>query len=278
MADPTPAPGPAPGVVTPPVGDPWYKGKVDDATLGYLQSRGLHDKPLEEVALASIKAHQEATKLLSAPPSELVRIPSKADDPAWAAVYQRLGAPADPKEYDFSALKDAKDQPLAADLVDFVRGQAAALHLSKEGALALGQSILKQTEGRDASQRTELQAKLDEQVKVLKASWGSNFEANKFVASQGAQGLGLTAQEVAQLEGLVGYDRIMEAFRKVGSLAGEDKFVKGNTGNGVMTREEAVSRKAELMSDAAWKGRYLGGGKAELREIMALNQIIIGGV
>jgi hypothetical protein len=270
-----PKPDPTPGD-KPPAGDPWYKGKVDDVTVGYLQSRGLHDKPLEEVALASIKAHQEATKLLSAPQTELVRVPSKPDDPAWADVWKRLGAPADAKEYDFSAVKRADGSGLDEPTVNFLRTQAAALHLSKQGALDLAQNFVKDTDGKGAAARAESEAKLQEQVNALKSNWGSAYEANKFIATQGAQKLGLTAAEVAQLEKLVGYDRIMEAMRKVGTLTGDDTSVKGNTNNGVMTREEAMNKKAELMTDAAWKSRYIGGGKAELREMVALNTIILG--
>lgn len=274
MPDPI-IPDPTPGDKQP-AGDPWYKGKVDDTTVGYLQSRGLHDKPLEEVALASIKAHQEATKLLSAPPSELVRLPSKPDDPAWADVWKRLGAPADAKEYDFSTVKRADGSVLDESTVNFLRTQATSLHLSKQSALDLAQNFVKDADGKNSSARAESEAKLQEQIKALKANWGANYEANKFIATQGAQKLGLTAEEVAQLEKLTGYDRIMEAMRKVGTLTGEDTFVRGNTNNGVMTREEAMNKKAELLTDAAWKARYIGGGKAELREMMALNSVILG--
>jgi hypothetical protein len=255
---------------------PWYAGKIDDVTVGYLQSRGLHDKSVEEVALASIKAHQEATKMLSAPQAELLRIPTKEDDPAWANVWSRLGAPADKKDYDLSPLKFSNGKPLDDVTAQFIRDQAAALHLSKGAALQFGQDIIKQTEAEEGRVAGDRKAKLDEGIKALKANWGANYEAHKFVATQGAAKLGLGAEEVAQLESLIGYDKIMEAMRKVGAMTGEDTFVKGNTTNGVITREEAMQKKQELMSDVAWKQRYLGGGKAELREMTALNSIILG--
>ena len=82
---------------------------------------------------------------------------------------------------------------------------------------------------------------------------------------------------MASLEGVIGYDKIMEMFRSIGEKIGEDKFIKsgapGNQG-GPMTREQAVAKKADLMSDPVWKAAYLNGDQQKLREMLALNTII----
>ena len=65
----------------------------------------------------------------------------------------------------------------------------------------------------------------------------------------------------------------------VGTKIGEDKFVAAANGpnGGIMTQQQAVARKAELMADTFWRDRYLAGGSAEVREMTNLVTIIAGG-
>jgi hypothetical protein len=162
--------------------------------------------------------------------------------------------------------------------VEFFRAQAAALHLPKDAAPALLDAYLKHQNGIGAAAAAEKTAKLAEEHKVLDANWGANAEANKFLARKGAEKLGLDATAVDALEGVVGYAKTMEALRKVGEISGEAKFIGGNgmTQDGIMTREQAVARKAELMADGAWTKRYMDGGSAEAREMTALLTLIVG--
>jgi len=66
--------------------------------------------------------------------------------------------------------------------------------------------------------------------------------------------------------------------RKIGAGTSEDTFVERgtNTNGQVTTREGAISRKAELMKDAAWADRYLKGGQTEKREMDQINIMIDG--
>src|SRR5437879_5504237 len=85
----------------------WHQG-ADAETLGHIQNRGWQDKPANEVALAAIKAHREAEKLIGVPADQLLRLPvSTADAEAWKPVWQKLGAPVDAAGYDFTPIKTA---------------------------------------------------------------------------------------------------------------------------------------------------------------------------
>jgi hypothetical protein len=100
-----------------------------------------------------------------------------------------------------------------------------------------------------------------------------------FVAKRAATALGVTPEAVAALEGVVGYKAVMELFRNVGSKIGEDKFVQSITPGGapgVMTKEQAVERKAALMADQVWTKAYLAGDAAKAAEMLALNTMIVG--
>lgn len=255
---------------------PWYEG-ADAELIGHIQTKGWHDKPANEVALAAIQAHREAEKYIGAPADRIIKLPTTPEDPAWADVYARLGAPKEAKDYDFSSVKVGEE---AADpaLVEFFRTQAAALHLPKDAAPALLDAYLKHQNGLGAAAAAEKTAALAEEHKVLDANWGANKEANKFLARKGAEKLGLDATAVDALEGVVGYAKTMEALRKVGEISGEAKFISGSgmTQDGIMTREQAIGRKAELMADGAWTKRYMDGGVVENREMTALLTLIVG--
>lgn len=222
----------------------------------------------------------EATRLLGVPPDRILKLPANTEDKAgWDAIYQKLGAPAKPEEYKFDGIKMKDGTDPNPALLDFVRKQAQALHLSVDGAKQFTNELLKYNQGADDAEVAEQTAKITLAQETLRKNWGPNFEANKFIASQAAQKLGFTLPEIKGLEGLVGFDRIMEAFRKVGAGMGEDVFIRGEgqTQGGIMTRDQAVAKVAELKADSAWVKRYLDGGSVEKREMLSLNTIIAGG-
>lgn len=261
----------------PPGGDPWYKG-ADDVTTGFIQSKGWHDKAPAEAALEAIKSYREAQQFIGHPPDKLVKLPADASDEAgWKDVWGKLGVPSDAKEYDFSTVK-VGDQTIDQGFQDFLRAQAAALHLPKDAAAQLGNAFVKYLGDNETAGAAEKTAKIAEERKLLDANWGQNADGNRFVARKGAEALGFDAAVVDALEGVVGYAKIMEGLRKVGELSGEAKFINGgngpNGGGGLMTREQAASRKAELMADTAWRDRYLAGGATENRELTALLALI----
>ena len=112
----------------------------------------------------------------------------------------------------------------------------------------------------------------------LKKNWGSNEAANMVIAQAAVKALGVDPAAVAALEKVVGYAKVMDMFRNIGSKIGEDRFVSTGQGNdkGVMTRDQAESEKRDLMADEAWRIRYLKGGVDEQRKMQALNKMISG--
>ena len=278
-AEPTPPPVPTPPPAPPTT--PWYQGKADQDLTNHLVHHGWDRDDPVTAAMKAAQSHRALMQHFGLSPSargDLMMV--QPNDPeSIAKVYEKLGVPKDPKEYDFSTVKFADGSELDDKFVDFVRGQAAALHMNKNDALALAQSLTKFADADESSDLAETTAVLQEQKAELAKNWGANYEANMFVAKNTALKLGVTPEAVSALENAIGYNQVMEMFRTIGTKIGEDAFIRGNspTGGGIMTRTEAVAKKAELMSDQAWRARYLGGGKAELREMMGLSAIISGG-
>lgn len=270
-----PAAPPAAPAAAPPAA-PWYEGKADAETIGYFQTKGWDKDPVT-AAIEASKAHRNAEKFIGAPADQLLRLPKDAKDEAgWKAVWGKLGAPAEAKDYDLSAVKYADGTAIEDGFADTLRQTAFANHLPKDAATAFAGAMVKFIEGQKSSQGADLTAKLEAEKTALAQSWGANAEMNKLQAMQGAKRLGVEPDAVAALEKSLGYAKVMEMFRKIGAATSEDTFIEGGGSGNPATREGAHARKAELMADQAWAKRYLAGGAAEKREMDALNQLIAG--
>jgi hypothetical protein len=267
----------APGVATPPPAA-WYDGASPEI-VGHLQSHGWDKGTPTAAALAAVQAHQNAAKLIGHPPDKLARIPEANDEAGWKGFYEKIGTPTDPKAYVFDNLKKADGTALDAATTDFYRAQAVALHLTPAAAQQMVQADLKQQAGVAAAALADKTATMETERAALMKNWGPNAEANLFVVRQTAAALGVTPEAISALEKMegVGYAKVMEMFRTIGGKMGEDTFVRSTApSGGVMSQDQAASRKQELMSDTAWVQRYSDGGKTELREMMALQAILLG--
>lgn len=258
---------------------PWHQG-VDAGLAGYLQNRGWDKLSPKDAALAAAKAHHEAEKLIGAPPDQVVRIPKDANDKdGWGKVYARLGVPADAKEYDFSGVKFTSGEALDGEFTTALQSFSGEQHFTKDQASAVARFLTKQIEQADASEAAEYTAKLMAEKASLKTNWGANHNANTVVAQNAAEKLGVKAEEIAALEKTIGYARVMEMFRNVGSRIGEDKFIRDGGASGgsqVMTKEGAQSRLDMLQTDVEWLERFNKGGARERQEFDNLTRLVAG--
>jgi len=260
---------------------PWYQGVpgVDQEIVGHWQNAGWINKKPEEIALEATKSWKAAEKFVGAPPDQLIRVPKDVkDELGWNAVWQRLGQPKEAKEYDFSMIKFADGTALDDGFVNAMREWAFKVHMPKDSAAMIAQEFAKYLDAAETTETAERTAKIAEQKAALKKNWGPNEAANMFVAQRAAAALGVDPVAVKALEDTIGYDKVMEMFRVIGSKIGEDKFVSSTAPNatGIMTREQAVARKEELKSDKLWVQKFLAGDKAAAREMTALDTIIMG--
>lgn len=274
-----PAPATTPAT-TPTPAAPWYQGLPDvtPEVVGHWQNKNWHSLTPEQIAINATIAHRNAEKYIGAPADQLLRLPTDAsDEEGWAKVWQRLGAPANADGYDFSKVKSETGEVDKA-LLDTMRQTAAALKLPAEHAQRITAELVKHLDKQTQAKALDDTAAIEAERGTLQKNWGANFAANKTVAQNAAAALNVTPQEVAVLEKTLGYSKVMEMFRQIGSKIGEDRFVSnGSPGNvGVMTRDQAVATKADLMKDSDWVARYMKGGVAEQRQMLNLNKVIVG--
>ena len=252
-------PPPAAGAPPPPMNGgtpppaPWYTGKIDDATVGYLQTRYPSDlnDPVK-VALGAIKSHREAERHLGVDPAQLLRIPVKADDAdGWNNVHKRLGRPDNATDYE---LKDHKGADLDEGTAAAFRAAAHKANLSKDAAKVLASEMAKFGEAQAENARLEHENRLVGAKAELTKNWGANFAVNKEMAKAGASAVGFDRDIVEALEKTAGYAKTMEALRKIGASTQEGKFVQGGQNGGAsgqpMTLQQAMEKKNDLFNDA----------------------------
>jgi hypothetical protein len=272
MSDPAPAPAPAPAPVA-----NWYDGKgFDTEHVAHIQTKGWDKLDPTAAAVAAVMAHRAAEKIVGVPADEILRIPKTPTDPGWQKVYERLGAPVDPAKYEFPGLK-VGDQDITPDVTDFLRATAAKLHLPVDAAKTMAADIVAKINADLTAANVDRTAKVETEKAALKANWGNNAAVHEMTARRAAAALGVDANMIGALESVAGYAKVMDMFRSIGEKIGEDKFLTGGSmggKDGLLTREQASTRRSELMKDTAWVDRYLNGGTAEQREMTSLNTIL----
>lgn len=255
----------------------WHEG-MDAELLGHAQTHGWANLDGPAAAKAALTAHYNAKKLMGVPPDQLLRWPKDANDTeGWNNLYSRLGVPKEAKDYDFSTVLRANNQPLDEALVGALRKAAFTQHLPKEQAIGMAKAVAEHLDAVATREASEKTAKLQAERDTLKTNWAQAPEAFMVLAKSAAARLGVTPEEITALEGTIGYARVMEMFKTIGEKIGEHPYlVPPGGGGGPMSREQAVARKAELKNDKDWVSKYLAGGAEQKREMAALDAIIVG--
>lgn len=275
-----------PPVVTPPVVTPppaaWHAG-VEAETLGFWQNKGYDVTDPKALATKLTEHYRAAERHIGAPPDQIIRMPKADARPEEiAAMWQRLGAPKEAKEYDFSGIKFA-GADLEPAFADAMRQGLAAAFVPKDKAAAIVKSVVGYLESADTTETTLNTANLAEERGKLEKNWGgkdsNTYRFNLLQAKEGATRLGLDEAAVGTLENLMGYSSVMDALRKIGNARKEDVFVDTGVVPGagnVATREGAISRKQELFADKAWVARLNSGDAVAKAEWKRLNIMIDG--
>lgn len=280
---PAPAPSQTPNNTpspSPPPTKPWYEGKADQETIGHWNNKGWKIGDPAEIAIEATRAARSLEKHMGVPLEQLLKLPKDtADDAGWNAVYNRLGRPAQAKDYDLSSIRFSDGEELDAGIPGFTDKMRGALHaagVAKDKATAVVKTVVDLLDGIMKTDATDRDAALKTERETLAKDWGTNFEFNRLTAMQGAKRMGVDPQTVATLESALGYAKVMEMFRRIGAGTTEDTFVTSGQGGMPTTQTGAVARRQELMNDQAWVKRYLAGDAAARREMDGLNVLISG--
>lgn len=258
---------------------PWYEGKATPEIIGHWDNKQWGREDPVKIALEATKQASELQKHFGVPPERLIKLPEGNDPAQWKSVWQRLGVPAEAKDYDFSTVKNAAGEPMDTKLADTLRAEMHARNVPKDAAVEIAKAMVKHQDTVAAEQSALQTGKAAEEKAKLSASWKGKEDINLLQARVGAEKLGFTPEEVAALEKSTGYAKTMEAFRRVGALSAEDRFVEGGSGPGgsPATAEGAGARLTQLMADKdGWAKRLLANDPAAKAEFDQLTRQITG--
>jgi hypothetical protein len=276
-----------PDPITPVVTANWFDGKPEAAEIiAHAQNKGWDVKDPAALALAAGKAHLSAEKLIGVPPNELVRLPKdKSDEAGWKNVWNRLGTPSDPKEYDFPTLKGTDGKPTNEALDGMLRAAFAKTNMTKDAAAELSQTFAKYLTDQSAATAAQKTAALIDGRAALAKEWNTTPERLQespfmLAAKNAAAALKITPDAINALESTIGYEAVMRMLANISTKIGEDKFTgnnePGGSKPGLMSKDQAKDLLSSLRRDPAWTKRYLEGGFEEGRKMTELLTIIGG--
>src|SRR5262245_39394754 len=138
---------------------PWHAG-VDQELVGHWQNKGYNLDDPKNIAIEATKQARELQKHFGVPADQILRLPNATDEAGWKTVHQRLGMPAEAKDYDFSAIKFADGTDLEAGFVDTMRTALHKAHVAKDAAPEVVKAVVKFLADADSAEAADLTAKL----------------------------------------------------------------------------------------------------------------------
>lgn len=246
---------------------PWYGKDVAPEIKGFLEVKGWDKDPL-----GPVKGYQQLEGLLGADKAgRAIVVPKDANDKdGWNAVFDKLGRPGKPEDYQLPVPE--------GDDGAFAKAFSPILHeagISKQQAQVLATKFNEY----QAQQIATLDAKAAQAIQAeetaLKLEWGGQHDANIALGQRAALALGIEQADIDGIEAALGYGRTMKLFQSIGSKLGEDSFTGGEGGKGqVRTVEGARAKLQALQNDAAWVKRWTEGDVAAAAEKDELDRII----
>ncbi len=248
--------------VTPPAAAPdWTTGLAED-DRGYVTNKGF--KTPQDV----LTSYRNLEKTFGVPQERLLKLPENLDSPEARAVWERLGAPKEAKDYNL--VKDGTDKQLA----EWAQGIFHETGIPVKAA----EKIIAKWNERATAEQTQSKEKFDSMVTnseaALKKDWGAAYEQNINLAKQGVKALELTGAEVDGLERTIGRERLFKKLRDIGAGIGEAPFVGGRPApDAHMGPEQARQKLNEMMQDRGFTTKFIAGdteAKAQMERLQKM--------
>ncbi len=252
-------------------GGTWYDSIPDADLKGFAQTKGWKDPA------SVVDGYRNLEKLVGVPKERLLKLPEKADDPAWSDVYARLGRPEKPDAYELPVPEGYGDPA-------FAKGIAEVMHkhgIPKGAAQALAQFNNDYVKGLLDTHQREQEQKSAAELQQLKGEWGNRFDESSEMARRAAREFGVSEDQTKAIEGALGTAGMLKLFNSIGSKMGEPKGFDPGSGDGGagfgMSPDAARSQIKQLQGDQDFVKRYLGGDVSARQKMEQLSRIAAGG-
>jgi len=231
---------------------PWY-GEIpaDRAELREWVANKAFADPI-----TALESAYNLEKLIGAPPEQILRLPKPDDAEGWAKVWERLGRPAKPEEYELPVPTGPDGKPSEADakFAQFVAGVFHQAGVPKAAAVTIAKAVNEYAAQQREAYVRELEAKANRELEELKAEWGASFSEREEWARRGlrayGQKAGLTGDDLNALESAIGTAKMLRLFVALGETTSEHDIGGEGAGSGSggsgMTPQQAKARLDEL--------------------------------
>ena len=244
----------------------WTSGLSDDQK-GYVQTKGFKDPS------AVLESFRGLEKTIGAKAEHVIKLPENMDSPEGRAIWEKLGAPKDAKEYKIEIPKEFGDEALATGLRD-VAHKSGMTHKQVENLVTWFNG---HNEGLNKVALEEHQAKATQENDSLKKDWGQAYEQNKEIANRAALKLGVDKDLLMGLAEVLGPAKAFKGLYELGVKTGEAAFVGGKSAGGdVMSPAHAQQRIKELKADPTFGKRFASGDADAVRQWHKLNEQAFG--
>lgn len=274
----TTAPAPAPtsggahtGATTETVNPGSWMAGFSDEMKGYISTKGFKDPG------TMADSYRNLEKLIGVPQERVMKLPEKfyGDDgkltPEGRQIYERLGAPKDPKEYGLDKLipKEGGDPKL----MEHFSGVFQEAGVPKSAAEKIVSSWNEyQAQQTTVMKEAALQKFKDSNAALVK-DWGAAFEQNTQIAIEGKKRMGHDDKTVDALSTVLGHAETMKLYRQLGSAVGESAFVSGRAApTGPVDPSTARAQIAALKSDRAFVTKYNNGDAEAVAKLTRLHE------
>ena len=231
----------------------WTTGLNDDLK-GYIQNKGFKDPG------SVVESYRNLEKLHGVPQERLLKLPEAIDlkTPEGRAIFERLGAPKEAKDYEISIPPEHGDEKLA----DWFRTTAYENGFTRKQVEGLVNAWNARSGEFVKGQAEQSKQAIESQEMNLKKEWGAAFDQNMNIAKAGAKKMGITTAQADALEDALGFDGVMKLAYDFGKSTGEHAFIGGTQSPGqpgAMTPNSALAKINERSADKSFYSRLMAG-------------------
>lgn len=196
----------------------------------------------------------------------------EADTEGWKAIHARLGVPETPEAYKLKVPEGGN--------TEFAKAIAPVMHqlgFTAKQAEGISAFVAKYEADGNAKAEAEITAQIAKSTEAYKAELGAAFEPTVALAKRAAGLAGVTDEQYAALEQVMGLKGTVGLFAFFGQKLGEDKFVgDGAPAGGDLSPEAARQKFEQLKKDQGWLARVMSGDRVAVEEKERLDANMLG--
>lgn len=233
-----------------PASTDWTSG-LSDELRGYVQTKGFKDPS------AVVDSYRNFEKLHGVPHDKIIKLPENMDSPEGKAIWEKLGAPKDAKEYKIEIPPEYGGEEFGG----FIRDVASKTGMTHKQVETLVQGLNEQAGKSIKAEQEATSTQVKAAQSNLEKEWGAALEQNTNIADSAALKLGMDEKEIVALGSALGRDKAMFLLHKLGKATGEAGFITGQKlGAGeILPPAYARQQIGELMKDASFSKRFKSG-------------------